>query len=89
MKKSEIRLIITAITTLVLAVICGFITIVTFFGSLVEASKDIEFDKWRESVVYDFGNFTSVIDDNEIHSMVEDFNEGVRDLQEAYDITGG
>lgn len=88
MKKSEVRLIITAIVTLVLAVICGFITIITFFGSLVEASKAIEFDKWREEVSQSVSDFTHVIDDSSIQSMVDDFNSGVSDLQEAYEITG-
>ena len=89
MKKSEIRLIIVAITTLVLAVICGFVTIVTFFGSLVDASKSIEFDNWKENVAQSFSDFTDIVDDSRVQDMVDDFNEGVSDLQEAYDITAG
>ena len=89
MKKSEIRLIIVAITTLVLAVICGFVTIVTFFGSLVDASKSIEFDNWKENVAQSFSEFTDIVDDSRVQDMVDDFNEGVSDLQEAYDITAG
>lgn len=89
MKKLEIRLIIVAITTLVLAVICGFVTIVTFFGSLVDASKSIEFDNWKENVAQSFSDFTDIVDDSRVQDMVDDFNEGVSDLQEAYDITAG
>ncbi len=89
MKKSEIRLIIVAITTLVLAVICGFVTIVTFFGSLVDASKSIEFDNWKENVAQSFSEFTDIVDDNRVQGMVDDFNEGISDLQEAYNITAG
>ncbi|MCQ2516432.1 MAG: hypothetical protein MJ094_06165 [Saccharofermentans sp.] len=89
MKKSEIRLIITAIITLVLAVICGLITIITFFGSLVDASKSIEFEKWTEGISESVSEFTSIVDENSVQEMVDDFNEGISDIQQAYDITAG